>query len=202
MNNIADRFRAVILANTKEGRRWAELGALTDIPATSWQKAYNGKQRPTTEMIEAIARLWPCYAFWLATGITDAQHGHVSCRDGQVQAFFPERMYALRNAARPYFEHALDMFQRVYGTGRVLLPDGIRQEFEVKLLMLQIARNAEESALAATEVDNLPDELRAAKKALAQIQQENREKRIEMERREERIDEVSKSPPRRGRKEK
>uniref|UniRef100_UPI001ABBF396 hypothetical protein n=2 Tax=Pseudomonas TaxID=286 RepID=UPI001ABBF396 len=62
MQDIQDRFRAVIRHNTSDTRRYAELEALTGIPAASWNKAYNERQRPTAEMLQAIARQWPEYA--------------------------------------------------------------------------------------------------------------------------------------------
>ena len=42
MDDIFERFKTVIRQNTAENRRWVELAELTDIPATSWNKAVNG----------------------------------------------------------------------------------------------------------------------------------------------------------------
>lgn len=175
---MLDRFRAVILTNTSDGRRWSELAAGSGIPATSWQKAYTGKQRPTVEMIEYVARSWPSYAYWLATGVTDARHGHVSCRDGKVGAFYPEsdlRQIAARNAARPYFEQTVMMFRRVYGTGLALPTEEARSEEQLRLLTLMMTRNGEEAMLSQSEDPILSDEFEEANAHLRRIQQSRRE---------------------------
>jgi hypothetical protein len=48
---------------------------LTEYTGTStqrWRKVFHRRQRPTPDMIEALARLFPQYAFWIATGISDS----------------------------------------------------------------------------------------------------------------------------------
>lgn len=169
MYEMDDRFRAVITANTSEWRRWAELAASSGIPATSWQKACAGKQRPTMEMIQHVARCWPSYAFWLATGITDSRHGHVSCRDNNVGAFYPESdipEMMLRSAARPYFDQAMLMFRRVYGTGLALPSQETRAEDQLRLLTLLVERIAEEESLSKAEHAMLVSRLSAVRAAL------------------------------------
>jgi len=76
--NIADRMQAIIDATTSEGRRFKTLEELSGIAAVSWRKAYLRGQRPTAEMIEAIAKAWPQFAFWLTTGISDPDYGHIA----------------------------------------------------------------------------------------------------------------------------
>ncbi|OXH93232.1 hypothetical protein CA830_08850 [Burkholderia multivorans] len=76
--NIADRMQAIIDANTSEGRRFKTLEEMSGIAAVSWRKAYLRGQRPTAEMIEAVAQKWPQHAFWLVTGIPDPDYGHVA----------------------------------------------------------------------------------------------------------------------------
>lgn len=155
MDTIGDRFLQVVLANTQGSRRAAHMAAVTDIPASSWQKALDGKQKPTLDMLQWASRLWPTYAFWLITGITDARHGHVSCRNPGTQgAFFPERGMQPRNAAKPYFEQAIHMFRRVYGEGLSLhdRPE-FHQEEMMRLLSLELARVAEDEAV--SKLDNL-----------------------------------------------
>lgn len=168
MYSIQERFRSVILKNTSDKRRWSELEALTGIAATSWQKAFNLKQRPTSEMLEAVARLWPCFAFWLVTGVTDAKNGHVAC--GYYSAgtqFYPERPHVPRNAARPYFDHLLDMFRRCYGDGPSWGDEVLEKDAFVSLLRLEVARDAESQALSETE-PNSGDVLRQARDSYQQ----------------------------------
>lgn len=75
---LSDRVVAVINATTAESRRFKELEELTGIAAVSWRQTYQKRQRPTAEMIEAIAKKWPQHAFWLVTGIPDPDYGHVA----------------------------------------------------------------------------------------------------------------------------
>jgi len=161
--SIQDRFRAVIHRNTSETRRWSELEALTGIPATSWQKAFNAKQRPTAEMLESVAQLWPEFAFWLATGVTDAKNGHVACVNGVSKQFYPERPSSQRNAAKPYFNQLIEMFRRSYGEGPGWLDAATERDAQVQLLKLEVARDAERLAFSevepsSTEVLNLARE--------------------------------------------
>ncbi|MBU7437010.1 hypothetical protein [Paraburkholderia fungorum] len=76
--NIADRMQAVIDTHIPEGRRFKALEEISGIAAVSWRKAYLRGQRPTADMLEALSKAWPQYAFWLVTGITDPDYGHVS----------------------------------------------------------------------------------------------------------------------------
>lgn len=78
MTEIAQRFVELINAHTVEGRRFTELEKFSGIAAVSWRKAYNAGQRPTAEMLEALARRWPQHAFWLATGLTDNEFSHTA----------------------------------------------------------------------------------------------------------------------------
>lgn len=68
----------MLRAVTSERRRYKELEEWTGIPATNWQSAAKGKQKPTAVMIEALSRRWPKYAFWIATGLTDPENGHTA----------------------------------------------------------------------------------------------------------------------------
>lgn len=108
MNDIPSRFRALITEKTSDARRWAELESLTAIPATSWNKAYHGKQRPTSDMLQALARLWPEHTFWLMTGVTDSKNGHIAC--GKSSAAYPEAAPPFNNPISAlYFAKAISM---------------------------------------------------------------------------------------------
>lgn len=77
-SDIAYRAIEIIREVADPSRRTKELEEETGIPSMSWKNVWNKKQRPTIAMIEAIARRWPHYAFWLVTGITDEEHGHTA----------------------------------------------------------------------------------------------------------------------------
>ncbi|WP_052273567.1 hypothetical protein [Pseudomonas aeruginosa] len=163
MQDIQDRFRAVIRHNTSDTRRYAELEALTGIPAASWNKAYNERQRPTAEMLQAIARQWPEYAFWLITGVTDARYGHISCRDGIRREFYPERRFGRRGTAQLYFTHLIEMFRRKYGDKSLYPLESMEREAAATLIQLEMSRRAEDQALDPDE--SVAEKYRAAEAA-------------------------------------
>lgn len=66
--NLADRLHEIILFATAEHRRFKQMEELTNIPADRWKNFWLGRQRPTSEMIEAICQAYPQFAFWLTTG--------------------------------------------------------------------------------------------------------------------------------------
>jgi hypothetical protein len=76
MDDLIDRMRDVIDAQTDAHRRFKELEEKTGLKATAWQNFWNGRQRPTWEMIELVSKTWPQFAFWISTGIDDHEHGH------------------------------------------------------------------------------------------------------------------------------
>lgn len=61
-------------------------------------------------MLEAMAKMWPWYAFWLVTGITDATNGHVAPETAQT---FPERVYDPSDETQQYFRAQLDLAQKL-----------------------------------------------------------------------------------------
>lgn len=97
-HGLTHRLREIVQAETTSHRRFKELEEQTGIAANTWKSWWHGRQRPTTDMIERIARTWPQYAFWLATGIDDWEHGHVDAYQPATQTFqLPlERRHAAR----------------------------------------------------------------------------------------------------------
>lgn len=59
-------------------RRFKHMEDLTGVKAANWKNTCSTRQRVTQEMVEAIGRVWPQYAYWLVTGKTDEEHGHTS----------------------------------------------------------------------------------------------------------------------------
>lgn len=90
---------------------WKRLETETGIKASKWRSFATGNQRPTPDMIEAAAQLWPHYAFWLATGITDIANGHSAPRTA-IQ--FPEFSYAEDDASYNYFRGSLNLLKKLF----------------------------------------------------------------------------------------
>ncbi len=75
---MRERILEVIEWKTDSHRKFKHFEELTGISAQKWQNLGQGKQRANDEMLEAIGRVFPQYAYWLVTGKTDEAHGHVS----------------------------------------------------------------------------------------------------------------------------
>jgi len=101
---------------------WGKLANQTGIVATRWRKAYTHQQRPTPDMIEALCRLKPEYAFWIATGITDAENGH---KAPATALPFPEWRgeCASDAAAVDYFKISLEILDLLALAARVDVED-------------------------------------------------------------------------------
>ena len=77
-SGISTRVREVIEGRTSEKGRVKELERLTGISENSWKNFLNGQQKATISMVEKISHAFPEMAFWIATGISDDQYGHVT----------------------------------------------------------------------------------------------------------------------------
>jgi hypothetical protein len=75
---MRDRIEEVINWVTEGHRRFKHFEELTGISGRKWQNLSQGKQRANEEMLEAIGKAFPQYAYWLVTGKTDEAHGHTS----------------------------------------------------------------------------------------------------------------------------
>lgn len=78
MLSLNERALLAVIAVTPERGRPRFLEERTQISGESWKKFLGGYQRVTLDMVEAVCREWPEYAFWINTGLTDVEHGHVS----------------------------------------------------------------------------------------------------------------------------
>ncbi|WP_186165182.1 hypothetical protein [Burkholderia gladioli] len=78
MEKIGDRLKQLIAAKTDDRLRYVQLESATGISADLWKNFWFGRKKADAEMIEAASKTWPENAFWLATGITDTQFGHVA----------------------------------------------------------------------------------------------------------------------------
>ena len=104
MDTINDRMLLIINEKTSNRRRWKELEELSGIAATTWQNFARERQRAMGEMIEAVSRAWPQHAFWLATGLTDPDYGHVA---PTADSGYPKSGAPLETSSR-YFKDALE----------------------------------------------------------------------------------------------
>lgn len=75
---LIDRFIMLVDSEADQKRRYKSLEEATGVPATSWTSVMRRRQRPTAEMIEAVARLWPRYSLWLASGDVSMSSNQVS----------------------------------------------------------------------------------------------------------------------------
>lgn len=76
--NIRTRLIAIIQYVTEDARRFKDLEEATAISGATWRTFWNRNGGPSGEMVSAISRHWPQYAFWLATGVTDPYSGHIA----------------------------------------------------------------------------------------------------------------------------
>lgn len=74
--NISTRLKSLLTQEVSEHRRYKALEGLTKISAESWRAFEKGRQKPSAEMIETAAKLWPNYAYWLATGDSEPEYGN------------------------------------------------------------------------------------------------------------------------------
>ncbi|MBB5202811.1 hypothetical protein HNQ51_000104 [Inhella inkyongensis] len=87
-STLIDRFLAVVREVADARRPHAHMAELTAISPTNWQNVMRRKQRPTAEMIEAVARVWPEYVAYIATGKTTLPAQKVPV-DGVIELFDP-----------------------------------------------------------------------------------------------------------------
>lgn len=107
--NLAERARFVIATKTPDRGRFRTLADASGISADTWKSFWYGRQRATEEMLAYVCCEWPEMAFWVATGLTDLRHGHVSPpRVGQVE---PYPMRSMPKTAE-YFKVALKVVAR------------------------------------------------------------------------------------------
>lgn len=161
MANLRERFADVIRMNTSETRRWKELETLTGIPAANWLAAVRNKQRPTAEMIEALARAWPQYAFWMVTGTTDARYGHVSADtygqlDGDGRPVYPEVAHNATASTAAYLKLNVKLYVAKYELTPHLPPEDLHI-LENRHAQLDLERLSQIQAVAEIEKRHLQE---------------------------------------------
>jgi len=75
---IKDRIIELIEYSTEPHRKFSQFEEITGVKRQTWQNLATNKQRANEDMLEAIAKNWPQYAYWVMTGNTDEKNGHTS----------------------------------------------------------------------------------------------------------------------------
>jgi len=75
---MRERINELIAAVTEHHRKYKNFEELTGIKAKTWQNIAEGRQHANDEHLSALGKKWPQYAYWLMTGMTDEEHGHIS----------------------------------------------------------------------------------------------------------------------------
>ncbi|MFG6448963.1 hypothetical protein ACG0Z6_12045 [Roseateles sp. BYS180W] len=73
---LSARLKLLLIAETKERGRYSVLEGKTGIPAGTWRTWWNRGGAPGGHLVEAVAKNWPQFAYWLITGHTDVRCGH------------------------------------------------------------------------------------------------------------------------------
>lgn len=120
LRRVVDSFTELIQIPELGRGSFERLTEYTGVSTQRWRKVFHRRQRPTPDMIEALAHLFPHYAFWLARGITDATNGHVTPENAQT---FPERLHVESDAANKYLRRSLVLFRRLFHEAGVDLQD-------------------------------------------------------------------------------
>lgn len=75
-DTLSTRLKLLLLAETKERGRYSSLETDTGISAATWRTWWTRGGAPGGLLVEAAAKKWPQFAFWLVTGNTDVRCGH------------------------------------------------------------------------------------------------------------------------------
>ncbi|MDK6078346.1 hypothetical protein [Massilia varians] len=121
-DTIAARMKLILLAETPEKRRFPTLEEQTGVPENTWRTWWKRGGTPSGSMVEAVARTWPQYAFWLATGLTDAVFGHrmpqpIDIVKGYVRPWPEGHLKHDRLYAQQYFKICKEMQDLYRETG-------------------------------------------------------------------------------------
>jgi hypothetical protein len=117
---LRKRLQAIIRQETDEVGRFGWLQKQTGIPRNTWQTWWDKEETvPSSKMIETTARLWPKYAFWLASGLTDEEYGHTYPKSVGRKAAWPEYEGVEMKRGSDYFTHCAKMQMRQLGQDKV-----------------------------------------------------------------------------------
>jgi hypothetical protein len=75
-NNLSNRLKLILCAETIEKGRFPFLESNSGISAATWRTWWTRGGAPNGVLLEAVAKLWPHFSYWLLTGRTDVRCGH------------------------------------------------------------------------------------------------------------------------------
>ena len=77
---VIDGRLKILIDHITEGtnRSWKALEDETNVKAEKWRQFHRGTTKASGEMVEAVAKRWPDYAYWLACGDTEPERGHIA----------------------------------------------------------------------------------------------------------------------------
>lgn len=109
--------------NLEKRNFWKRLEEITGINARTWRSIHEQRQRATTEVLAALGKLRPQYAFWLMTGITDVANGHIA---PVTATTLPERAHMGDPLAERYFQASIEFKDRVLSESTDTLENSIK----------------------------------------------------------------------------
>ena len=167
---MRSRLFAIICEQIPEKGRFGWLEDQTGIARNTWQSLWNRETAvPSGEMIQAVGRLFPQYAFWLATGLTDQEFGHTYPYHGLGKSFPEERVHEERKRFNDYFQHIMQMQMNVYDSETEMHdPEGQRAARE-QLEYLSCLREIELDMLREGKIDAVKKYLKERNDKLKQI---------------------------------
>ena len=74
-SNFGEKIRKI--RETEEYGR-TPFSQLTDIKMATLTGVEQGRSQPRVELVEKVCQKFPQYAYWLMTGLTDPENGHIS----------------------------------------------------------------------------------------------------------------------------
>jgi len=119
-DSLATRLKLLLLAETKERGRYSSLEGMTGIPAATWRTWWNRGGAPGGQLVEAAAKQWPQFAFWLATGRTDVRCGHdmpqlADAAKGYISNWPEEGTWRKKSIKNGYGQQYLKLLMQVTG---------------------------------------------------------------------------------------
>lgn len=165
--NIGFRLEAIIGSETQEKNRYANLEMLTNVSRDNWRAWWNKRHAsvPSGNLIQAAAVLWPQYAFWLATGMTDFSNGHTLVSGYSYTKAYPDHaddcdvdVLALTVS---YFDMKKELIKLHYGpSAPVTKPEDHKpwEILEIKINSLESMRIARQQRIAMQPLNqNIPE---------------------------------------------
>lgn len=160
--NIGFRLEAIISSEIQEKNRYANLEMLTNVSRDNWRAWWNKRHTsvPSGNLIQAASLLWPKYAFWLATGMSDFSNGHTLVSGYSYTKAYPDNaddcdvdVLALTVS---YFDMKKELIKLQYGPSAPETKPEVHKPWEIleiKLKALESMRIARQQRIAMQPLD-------------------------------------------------